>query len=239
MSVSILRCIVCWAMAAILPSSLLGQSGAGQTGSTPSGAGQSVSAILHTQGGVWVNGYEARDSTAIFPGDLLETKPGYAANLSLDGTSVLVQAESVAKFQGDLLVLDHGSVSVGTSRSFKVRVNCITVVPVSNDWTQYDVTDLTGTVQVAARKNDVNIVEEVHFKKASPETEISQGNTVHEGQQSSADESQVCGAAPRPTGAGSMLSPKWIAAGAAGAGVLLWVILHGGGGKSPVSASTP
>jgi len=45
----------------------------------------------------------------------------FSANLALDGSTVLIQAESVAKFQGDLLVLDHGSVSVGTSKTFKVR----------------------------------------------------------------------------------------------------------------------
>ena len=66
-----------------------------------------------------------------------------SATLSLDGSTVLIQPESVAKLQDDLLVLDHGSVSVGTSKSFKVRVNCLTVVPVLNEWTQYEVTDST------------------------------------------------------------------------------------------------
>ena len=147
MSVSILRGFLCWAMVVVMPLSLLGQS--------PSAAPQSAqapSAILHTQGGVWVNGQEAQDATAIFPGDLLETKTGFSATLNLDGSEVLLQPEAVAKFDGDLLELDHGSVAVGTSKGFKVRVNCITVVPVLNEWTQYEVSDMNGTVQVAARK---------------------------------------------------------------------------------------
>ncbi len=115
------------------------------------------SRILHTQGGVWVNGYEAKDSSAVFPGDLLETKPGSSANLNLDGSTVLIQPESVAKLQTNLLELDHGGVFVGTSKSFKVRVNCLTVVPVLNEWTQYEVNDVNGNVQVAARKDDVNV----------------------------------------------------------------------------------
>jgi len=81
MRLSILRCFLCWLMLVIVPVSLLGQTPPNQTGA----------AILHTQGGVWVNGYEATDSSAVFPGDLLETKPGSAANLNLDGSTVLIQ----------------------------------------------------------------------------------------------------------------------------------------------------
>ncbi len=137
----------------------------------------------------------------------------------------MIQPESVATLQSNMLVLDHGSVFVGTSKSFKVRVNCITVVPVVNDWTQYEVTDLNGNVQVAARKDDVKVEQETDHRKPSPQTEASHGATVHEGEQKSFDESEICGAPPRPTGAGSSMNPKWIAAGAAGAGLLICVLL--------------
>jgi hypothetical protein len=235
MRVSILRCFLCWAMLVIVPQSLLGQSLLGQNGQ-----GQTGAAILHAQGGVWVNGYEARDSSAVFPGDLLETKPGSSANLILDGSTVLIQPESVAKLQTNLLELDHGSVFVGTSQGFKVRVNCITVVPVLNEWTQYEVTDLNGNIQVAARKDDVNVEREMDRKKPSPETEASRGSIVHEAEQKSFDQSEICGAPARPAGASTSLNPKWIAAGAAGAGLLLCILVcRGSGGKTPLSSSTP
>ena len=108
---AILRCFICWMMLVIVPVSLLGQ-----TSQSPTGA-----AILHAQDGVLVNGYEARDSSAVFPGDLLETKPGSSASLSLDGSTVLIGPESVAKLQTNLLELDHGTVFVGTSKGFKVK----------------------------------------------------------------------------------------------------------------------
>ena len=236
MRVSILRCFLCWAMLLIVPVSLLGHSGTGQAETTQPGA-----AILHAQSGVWVNGYEARDSSAVFPGDLLETKPGSSASLSLDGATVLIQPESVAKLQTNLLELDHGSVFVGTSKGFKVRVNCITVVPVLNEWTQYEVTNLNGNIQVAARKGDVNVEREVDRKKPSPETEAWHGYTVHEGEQKSFDQSETCGAPARPLGASTSVNPKWIVGGAAGGGLLLCVLLcHGGGGsKPPLSTSAP
>lgn len=201
--------------------------------------GQTPSAILHTQGGVWVNGYEATDSSAIFAGDLIETKPGFSASLTLEGSEVVIQQESVAKFQDDVLFLDHGSVAVGTSKSYKVKVNCIVVVPVVNEWTQYEVTDVNGTVQVAARKLDVNVEHEMKVKKPSAETETSGGGTVHEAEQKSYNESELCGAPARPTQPGIGVNPKWIVAAAGGAGILIWILVHGGGGKTPLSTSTP
>lgn len=223
MSVPISRCISCWLLVVVVPLSLLAQA---------------PSAIVHAQGGVWINGYEAKDASAIFSGDVLETKPGFSATLTLEGSSVLIQPESVVKFQGDAVELDHGSVSVGTSRGFKVLVRCITVVPVAQEWTQYDVTDLNGSVLVAARTKDVNVKFENSGHNAGPQNVGMQQGSVHEGEQHKYDESEACGAPPRPN-AGTLPNPKWIAAGAAGAGLLIWVIVHGGGGKTPVSASTP
>jgi hypothetical protein len=203
--------------------------------------GQTPSAIVHTQGGVWVNGYEARDSSAIFAGDLIETKAGFSANLTLDGSTVLIQPETVGKFQGDVLVLDHGGVSVGTSKSFKVRVNCLTVVPVQTEWTQYEVADINGTVQVAARKNDVNVNRETGVRKSEPATAPEQSNNaaVHEGEQKNYNESSVCGAPAPPAGPTTSLNPKWIGVGAAGAGGLLCLLLCRSGGKTPISPKDP
>jgi hypothetical protein len=231
MSVGIMRGLLCWVLAAGLPLSLLGQ--------VPPQT-QPSSAILHAEGGVWVNGAEAHDSTAVFSGDVLQTKPGFSATLSLDGTEVLLAPETVGKFDGDAFVLDHGSVSVGTSKSFKVKVNCIKVVPVHEEWTKYEVTDTNGTVQVSALKNDVNVEHAVHAKPSAENTASSDEGSVHEGQQKNYDETELCGAPPRPASAGSGVNPKWIAAGAGGAGILILILLHGnGGGKSPISASAP
>jgi hypothetical protein len=234
-----LRCFLCWAMIAIVPASLLGQNAQTPAEKTRPERADTPVAILHTQGGVLVNGYEATDSSALFTGDLMETKPGFSATLNLEGTTVQLQEETVAKLQDDVLGLDHGGVSVGTSKSFKVRVNCITVIPVLNEWTQYEVTDLNGTVQVNARKGDVRVEMGLSREKVPPPPQTSNNTTVHEGEQAKYRESEACGAATLPTGAGSSLSPKWIAVGAGGAGVLIWILIHGGGGKTPVSASQP
>ncbi len=201
-------------------------------------------AILHTQGGVWVNGKEVPDSTAIFPGDTLQTQAGSAANLDSEGSTVLLKPDSVATQQRNFLTLDHGSVSVSTGSQFRVKVRCLDVVPVRPEWTQYEVTDVSGKVDVVARKNDVNIDHESNRAQTSkpepPNPEASTRATVREGEEKSKDESEACGAAERPGGAGSTLSPKWIYAGAGGAAAIVLLLLGGGGGKKPnVSPSTP
>jgi hypothetical protein len=230
MSVSAFRKFVGWTMVILCPFSLV----AADTGS----------AVLHSEGGVWVNGFEITGSTVVFPGDLLETKPGFVANLDAEGSSVLVQPESVMKFQGTFLSLEHGSVSVGTSTSMSVHVSCIKVEPVSSERTQYDVANVSGTVQVAAHKNDVNVTVGGLGgipQKTNPQGVSALSAVVHEGQRATREESVACGAAPRPGSAGSGLNTKWLEiGGGVGVGVLvLCLLLCKGTGPSNVSPSDP
>ena len=213
-------------MLVIVPTSLLGQSPA---------------AILRTQGGVWVNNYEAKDGSAVFTGDVLETRPGFSANLSLEGSELVIQTESVTKFQADFLELDHGSTAVRTSKSFAVRVNCLRVVPVAGEWTQYEVSDVNGTVQVTAHQREVNVEIEGAHGKTSEDVAGSRGGTVHEGEQHSYTESDLCRSPERSAPAGPAINPKWIPVGAGVAGVLIWIAVRGGGGSTPppLSASAP
>ena len=226
MSVSVLRNLVSWTLIVLLPASLL----AADTGS----------ALLHSNGGVWVNGAEVADSTVIFPGDLLETKAGLIANLDAEGSSVLIQGQSIVKFERNFLTLEHGSVAVGTSTTMSVHVNCLKVEPVSNDRTQYEVTDVSGSVQVAARKNDVDIRQAGGPHKPSAASS-SQSGVVHEGQRAKRDESEVCGAASPPESPGHALNTKWleIGGGVGGGALVLCLLLCKGKSQSNVSPWQP
>jgi hypothetical protein len=227
MSVSVSRIFVTWMMIIVLPLSLL--------------AADSGSAVLHSSGGISVNGSEVADSTTVFAGDLLETKKGFIANLDAEGSSVLIQGESIVKFEGDHLVLEHGSVAVGTSTSMSVHVNCLKVEPVSNDRTQYDVTDVNGTVLVVAHKNDAKIENIGALRKSSSDTNSSLSNVVHEGQQATRDESVVCGAASPAGPVNHGLDTKWIeiGAGVGGGAAVLCLLLCRGKSPSNVSQSQP
>lgn len=223
-----MRSFLCVALALILPVSLM--------------AADTPSAILHTQGGVWLNYSEAADSTAVLPGDVLETKAGSRADLSTDGSSVLIEPDSVVKFQGDYLVLDHGRVSVATSKSMSVHVNCIVVEPVSTGWTQFEVTDVSGMVIVSAHKNDVNIKYEGGTAPSPKESAASGEATVHQGEEAKRDESVVCGPPKRPVGVSNHpLNTKWLEiGGGAGGGVAVLCLLLCSGKKPPkISPDTP
>jgi hypothetical protein len=231
MSVSALHNSVCWLIVVLCPLSLLGADTTAMR-----------AAVVHSKGGVWVNGNEVGDSIAVFPGDVLETKPGSVANLDAEGSSVLIQPESVVMFQGNSLSLEHGGVSVGTSTAMSVRVNCIKVEPASNERTQYDTANLSGTVKVAAHKYDVNITQTVALRKATtPETNSSQSAVVHEGEQATREEAAACGAALRPPGAGNGLNTKWLEIGGAvgGGAVALCLLLCTGPKHSNVSPWQP
>jgi hypothetical protein len=131
-------------------------------------------------------------------------------------------------------------VSVGTSRKFQVRVNCMRVVPVLSDWTQYEVADVSRTLQVSARKDDVNVEREGGHARASQEKEALQHVSVHEGEQRGFSENEICGAPLAPTQAGA-INAKWIEIGAgAGGGLILCAMLcRGGPSKPSMSASAP
>ena len=137
------RNLVCGVMAVVLPASLMAQ--------------DSARAILHNDGGAWVNGNPAPTSSAIFMHDLVRTQKENRARIDADGSTVTVERETIVQFEGDELVLEHGGVQVNTWRGMRVRVNCVTVSPPAQEWSRYDVTDVDGRVLVLAYQNDVKI----------------------------------------------------------------------------------
>lgn len=194
-------------------------------------------AILRATGSVVVDGGEVQPSSAIFSGALIETRKGSFARIEAQGTSVEIGSETVVRFEGDEIYLEHGSLSVNTSRSMRVRAGCVTVVPVNTDWTQYETRDLDGKVAVAAIKNDVNIESRRAKLKSTARPPDSTHVTVKQGDQASREDK--CAALPSQSAAsGSALnSPyvKWPALGVA-SGVICWILCRG---DEPASPSKP
>jgi len=168
-------------MIVILPTSLVAQ--------------DSARAMLHNDGGVWLNGTPAPNSSAIFLHDLVQTQKGTFAKIDADGSTVTVQPDTIVQFEGDELVLDHGSLQLNTSRGMRVRVNCMTVIPLMQEWTRYDVIDVDGEAMVAAHENDVKI----HYQGAATRRSKLAGFsdvTVHQGEQVTREER--CGTPAKP-----------------------------------------
>ncbi len=202
------RNFVCGVIVVILPASLPAQFAGG--------------AMLHNDGGTYLNDEVAPNSTAIFADSFLQTQRGHHATIEANGTTVFMQPETVAQFQGNLWVLVHGTLQMGTSRGMPVLVGCLTITPTSSEQTQFDVVDVDGKVKIIAHKNDVKI----HFH-----TETYQGSkdhtrsdtVIHEGEEVTREER--CGLPMRtsqPVGAnnGILNSPWAIGAGAVAVGVV-------------------
>lgn len=179
--------------------------------------------MLRSNGdGTFVNGTSAPASIAVFPNDFIQTPKLTGARLELTGSAAEVSPETVVQFQSDELVLDHGSLSVNTSRGLRVRVGCITITPVHESaWTHYDVKDVNGKVEVAASKDDVYVSARSKNLMDAKEMEKERANRtiVHQGEQKSREEK--CGGAYNQTAAATavgafMNSPYAIAVGAGG-----------------------
>jgi hypothetical protein len=217
-------------MIVILPVSLLGQDAA--------------AAMLHSNGvGVVVNKYPAPASTAVFDHDLIETQKNAAARIEASGSTADINSDSMVQFDISELVLEHGSLSVNTSRGMRVRVGCLTVTPVNNEeWTHYDVVDLDGKVTVSALKDDVYIDARSNKPKDAKQATHSDRVIVREGEQKSREEK--CGAVDLKTpgaiaGRGAIMNSPWaIGAGFAGVGAALCFGLLCQG-DDPVSPTKP
>jgi len=218
------RKLVCGAMIVVVPASLMAQ--------------DSERGMLHSDGGVWLNGNPAPNSSAIFPHDLVQTQKESKAKIDAEGSAATVQPDTIVQFEGDELVLDHGSLEVNTSRGLRVRVNCLTVIPLTQDWTRYDVIDVDGRMTVVAHQNDVKI----HYRGAAArrsKSAVLSDVTVHQGEQVTREER--CGAPSRPAQVvnanGAILNGPWAKAGAALAlGLICLGVCHG---DDPVSPSKP
>jgi hypothetical protein len=200
--------------------------------------GETASAMLYTNGAAWLNGSEVPKSAAVFAGDMLQTRPDSTARIQANGSSVMVLADSLVKFEGPAVELEHGAVRVTTSHGLAARAGDVTVKPASDSWTEFQVTDVDGRMQIAANKGDLTVQDD----KGT--------TTVTQGQQTTRDDTSDTekkkkkrrhgsGAAPA-AGGGIMSSPYVVYSGLGIAGgVGLWVWLQSEPPASPACPTNP
>ena len=114
-------------------------------------------AMLYSQSTAWVNGSAAPKSLAIFPGDQVQTPTDSPANIHAWGSNVTVSPDSLVKFEGSSVGVEHGRVDITTSKAMAAHVEVFTITPKTDSWTEFEVADLNGSVQVIARKGDVSV----------------------------------------------------------------------------------
>ncbi len=199
-------------------------------------AADSGAAMLYANGAAWLNGSHVPNSSAIFAGDLVQTRSDSAANIHAPGSSITVLGDSLVKFEGASLNVEHGGVSVSTSKSVAAVAGDVRVAPVSNAWTEFNVTDIDGTVRIAARKGDLTVTDDNGTVTLAQGQETTRDEQSDQGDKKKKDKKRGTGAVPA-AGGGVLNSPIAIGAGAAAiGGVTIWVLTRS---SNPVSPATP
>lgn len=196
-------------------------------------AADSASAMLYTSGSAWLNGTEVPKSAAVFDGDMVQTKPDSSANINASGSSVMVLSDSLVKFEGPAVEIEHGAVRVGTSSGMATKAGEVTIKPAGNSWTEFQVADVDGQVQIAATKGDLTIQDQ------EGTTTLSQGQTTTKDDTSQPEKKKKKRRPGAATAAGGgILSSSWAVYGGAAiiGGVTLWVLLQH---DEPISPACP
>lgn len=204
-------------------------------------AADSEVAMLYTNGPAWVNGaHVPRTASAIFMGDLLQTRFDSVANINQAGSSITVLSDSMVRFQGHAIGVEHGGVTVSTSKGISAIAGDVRVTPTALAWTEFNVIDADGIVRIAARKGDLTV------------TDGKETFTVAQGQETTRDDSSQNGdskdgkkksgkgtsGAPPAGGKGAIFDSPYVIAGsaAAAAGITTWILMTD---KNPASPAKP
>ncbi len=195
-------------------------------------AADADTAVLYGTGSVYLNGSLLSNSSGITAGDVIQTKETGAANLNAAGSTVVIESNTIVRFQSSGLALDRGSVSVATGKGLSVFARDFKIAPVSAAWTEFYISRASGVIQIIARKNSITI-------SCGPTT-----TTIKEGQQISRDDAADCGIVEKrggsaaPSAKAPILNSTWAERAGVGAGgaLLVWVLAHG---DDPVSPSVP
>ncbi len=201
------RKLVCWLMMLAYPASLM--------------AVDSGVAMLHTNGTTWVNGIPAPGSVAVFPGDMVQTEGNAVASLSSAGSSIAILPGSLLRVETSKLGLDHGSVTVATSKKLAMHAGDMTVTPVADTWTEFQISESDGKVMIMARKGDVSV------QDSSGTSTVAAGQQTTRSSGDAKKEDRRRGAPPA-AGVGGVLDSQYVivAGGVAVGALITWVLLQ-------------
>jgi hypothetical protein len=223
MSQSAFRSAVCCLLAIVFPAQMML-------------AGETASAMLYTNGAAWLNGSEVPKSAAVFSGDMLQTRPDSTASIQSNGSSVMVLADSLVKFEGLAVELEHGAVRVTTSRGLEARAGDVIVKPVTDSWTEFQVKDVDGRVQIAANRGDVTVQDDKGTTTVTQGQQTTRDDTADTEKKKKKKRRKGTGAVPA-AGGGVMSSPAVVYGGLGAVGLgAVWIWTRS---EPPVSPSCP
>jgi len=139
------------------------------------------------------------------------------------------------QFEGDSLKVEHGGVSISTSKSVSTVAGDVKIAPASNTWTEFNVVDTDGTVRITARKGDLMVTDDGGTVTLAQGQETTRSETS---EQSEKKKSKKRAEGAVPAAGGGILNST-VAIGIGGGaiiGVTAWVLSKS---DNPLSPSTP
>ena len=185
-------------------------------------AADQASAMVYSHGPALLNGNNIPRMSALFSGDLVQTNKDSVANINAMGSTVLVLNDSLVQYEGNSVSLEHGGVTVSTSKSLATQVGAVIVSPAAGVLTEFEVRDVDGTVKIVARKGDLTI------KDDAGTTTLAQGQetTREESRRDKNSKKRGGGSVPGAAG-GALNSPVAIGIGTGIiVGVAAWAVIQ-------------
>src|SRR5579872_50402 len=101
-------------------------------------AADSNAAMLYTNGAAWVNGaHVPRSSSAIFSGDMLQTRADSVANINQSGSSITVLADSLVQFERECVELGHGGDTLSSLKKVSAVAGNVRFTPAGYSLTEF------------------------------------------------------------------------------------------------------
>ncbi|HEX6879477.1 MAG TPA: FecR domain-containing protein [Terriglobales bacterium] len=132
---------------------------------------ESRAALAVASGMAALNGTALSHSATIFVGDQLETSTNSAVTISLNGTTVLIGANSRMHYFGESVALHSGSMQVSTSKGMKLQTDTVTIEPNKTE-AKFRVDRGTKTVQVAALAGELKVFNGEETRVLEPGTTV-------------------------------------------------------------------
>ena len=186
-------------------------------------------AVVQASRTAWLNGSVIPQLSAIFPGDVVQTKTDLA-DIDAFGSKVRIWKDSLLTYRSNAVELERGGVSVITSKALGTQIEGLTVRPAALAWTEFQVTNSDGAVHVVATKGDLVVADD------------SGTTTLNAGQETTREvpkkKSKKRSAGAIPAAQGSVMDSKVAIIGATAVvtGVTTWVLCHS---DDPISPDTP
>ena len=180
-------------------------------------------AMVYVKGSVWLNGSGVPGSSALLPGDKVQTNGNSFANIRGAVMNLMVAPDTLVNFQSGGMLLNRGFTAVDTGNNFTVNAGFATIVPVGSKWTHFEIRRTEDEVRILAGDAELNVTG-------------SDGNIVMEPGEETVYAIDRHDEGARPGGTNGVFDDApWAKIGGSSAAgtILIWSLIHGDDPVSP------